>query len=379
MWRKYEMKSQISQVLPEKFRQRHQLMLYLYDLLVDFLVKADKYRLSDVSFEFVSEGSIDFDLFDELSKQKDVVITEKIVVPHLFFSILRDLSHYLRESLSCAERGKVTVAFTLARKPLQDSIFYLSWLLVDSQGFVEKLQYEEPENYDVSKLKGKQDYVKTLFSSAIDIITKKKDLFGYSELIIDSDLLYDVLFNRKAPNSLTSAFDKSIHLVTNNRNYRTEKNNLNFIFADNKIWDDYWGLYYDKIPYVLLYIVEVVTSIFENTFEVDSDICEYNSLIRQLKTVYELGDEEHTKTIEPYFDILFDNESLVMWCDNCGNKFDFDVPLKNEIKSDYLFSCKKCGSLERVGQYFLDEEILLKVKSITIDNSNDNKWKLVES
>lgn len=373
------MKSQISQVLPEKFRQRHQLMLYLYDLLVDFLFKADKYRLSDVSFEFVSEGSIDFDLFDELSKQKDVVITEKIVVPHLFFSILRDLSHYLRESLSCAERGKVTVAFTLARKPLQDSIFYLSWLLVDSQGFVEKLQYEEPENYDVSKLKGKQDYVKTLFSSAIDIITKKKDLFGYSELIIDSDLLYDVLFNRKAPNSLTSAFDKSIHLVTNNRNYRTEKNNLNFIFADDKIWDDYWGLYYDKIPYVLLYIVEVVTSIFENTFEVDSDICEYNSLIRQLKTVYELGDEEHTKAIEPYFEILFDNESLDMWCDNCGNKFDFDVPLKNEIKSDYLFSCKKCGSLERVGQYFLDEEILLKVRSITIDNSNDNKWKLVES
>lgn len=123
----------------------------------------------------------------------------------------------------------------------------------------------------------------------------------------------------------------------------------------------------------------MVTSIFENTFEVDSDICEYNSLIRQLKTVYELGDEEHTKTIEPYFEILFDNESLDMWCDNCGNKFDFDVPLKNEIKSDYLFSCKKCGSLERVGQYFLDEEILLKVRSITIDNSNDNKWKLVES
>lgn len=64
------MKSQISQILPERFGQRHQLMLYLYDLLVDFLVKADKYRLSDISFEYVSEGSIDFDLFDELTSKK---------------------------------------------------------------------------------------------------------------------------------------------------------------------------------------------------------------------------------------------------------------------------------------------------------------------
>lgn len=62
------MKSQISQILPERFRQRHQLMLCLYELLVSFLVKADKYRMSDISFEYVSEGSIDLDLFDELSK-----------------------------------------------------------------------------------------------------------------------------------------------------------------------------------------------------------------------------------------------------------------------------------------------------------------------
>lgn len=84
--------------------------------------------------------------------------------------------------------------------------------------------------------------------------------------------LYDILV--KAENSLTSAFDKSIHLVTNNKNYPTEKKNLNFIFADDKILDEFWDLYYEKIPYILLYIVEVVVAIFEKYIEIKKETVE---------------------------------------------------------------------------------------------------------
>ncbi len=48
-------KSHISELLPTKYRKRHQLMLYLYDILVDILVKADKYQLSSLSFRFTNE------------------------------------------------------------------------------------------------------------------------------------------------------------------------------------------------------------------------------------------------------------------------------------------------------------------------------------
>lgn len=93
-------KSHISELLPTKYRKRHQLMLYLYDILVDMLVKADKYHLSNLSFRFIKEINGEIDLFDELDRQKDLDISEYVYIPHIFFSILRDLNYYLFESLS---------------------------------------------------------------------------------------------------------------------------------------------------------------------------------------------------------------------------------------------------------------------------------------
>ena len=79
-------KSHISELLPTKYRKRHQLMLYLYDILVDMLVKADKYQLSNLSFRFTNKINSEIDLFDELDRQKDLDISEYIYTSHLFFN-----------------------------------------------------------------------------------------------------------------------------------------------------------------------------------------------------------------------------------------------------------------------------------------------------
>ena len=60
-------KSHISELLPTKYRKHHQLMLYLYDILVDILVKADKYQLSSISFRFTTEINDKIVLFEECS------------------------------------------------------------------------------------------------------------------------------------------------------------------------------------------------------------------------------------------------------------------------------------------------------------------------
>lgn len=79
-------KSLISELLPTKYRKRHELMLYLYDILVDMLVKADKYQLSNLSFRFTNKINSEIDLFDELDRQKDLDISEYIYTSHLFFN-----------------------------------------------------------------------------------------------------------------------------------------------------------------------------------------------------------------------------------------------------------------------------------------------------
>lgn len=369
--------SYILELLPAKYIKRHQLMLYLYDILVDILVKADKYKLSSLSFKFTNEVDEQLELFDELERRKDRDISEKVFIPHIFFSILRDLNYYLFESLSCIERGKVTVAFSLARKPLQDNLFYLSWILVQPHEFLGKMQYGSPKEYDVSDLKGKKDFVIDLFSKAKVLVQSKNSSLDFSQELLNPELLYDVIYNRKAENSLTSAFDKSIHLVTRNKNYPTEKQNLNFIFADDEIWDEFWNLYYEKIPYILLYLVEVIVAIFEKYVDIDEETSEFNRYIRNLKIILALSEDDN-KELESIFDLIFSSDHLSMNCDECGNQFEFNMALVNEIREDYLYTCQKCGFVERLGQYFVSDELLSHRRKIMIDNSDSKNWKLVK-
>ena len=118
-------KSHISELLPTKYRKRHQLMLYLYDILVDMLVKADKYQLSNLSFRFTKEINGEIDLFDELDRQKDLDISEYVYIPHIFFSILRDLNYYLFESLSCIAVSYTHLDVYKRQGPCRYLIYYL--------------------------------------------------------------------------------------------------------------------------------------------------------------------------------------------------------------------------------------------------------------
>lgn len=379
------MESYLSELLPERFKDRHKLMLYSYDILVDILMKADKYGLSNLSFEFtnnlIDEISEDFNIFDELNCRKDVEISEKLLIPHIYFSLLRDLNYYLYESLSCIERGKVTVAFTLARKPLQDNLFYLCWILTDSQVFLKKMKYENPKKYDVSNFKGNKEYMVDLFSQVKKIIESKGDSFmDMGQFIFDPSMLYDVIYNKKASNSLTSVFDKSIHLVTNNSNYPTDNQNLNFVFATDKIWNEFWDLYYDKIIYIILFLVEISLSIFEKIYDIDTNISEFNRYIRNTKALLALSNQEDTKKeVESIFDILFDDDFTEFTCDHCDEQLEFSPEFVRELKKNYLFTCSNCGYVDRLGQYFTEHEFFTKQdRRIIIDNSDDVHWKIIQ-
>lgn len=131
------------------------------------------------------------------------------------------------------------------------------------------MKYENPKKYDVSNFKGNKEYMVDLFSQVKKIIESKGDSFkDIGQFIFDPSMLYYIIYNKKASNSLTSVFDKSIHLVTNNSNYPTDNQNLNFVFATDKIWNEFWDLYYDKIIYIILFLVEISLSIFEKIYDI---------------------------------------------------------------------------------------------------------------
>ncbi|MDS8284760.1 hypothetical protein RLH78_00825, partial [Streptococcus pneumoniae] len=86
---------------------------------------------------------------------------------------------------------------------------------------------------------------------------------------------------------------------------------------------------------------------------------------------------EENKELESIFDLLFSSDNLSMTCEECGRLYKFNSILVREIKEDYLYTCQNCGFVERLGQYFVSDELLNYKRKIVIDNSDNENWKLV--
>lgn len=327
----------ISPYLPKKFITRHELLLFFNDILVDMLEKADKYNLTSSTINIKNNKEIPSDvdnIIDWLIENGYKDEAFKSTKAHVFFSLLRDFMFYMHESFSCSERGKVTVAFSNSRKPIKDNLFYMCWLLVDSEELLTKLLDEDPKTFDVSRM----DYEDK--ERIIDEATRKINF------PLSGEMLTEVIYNRKSARGLSSIWDKTLHIITGNRNYPTSVGNLNFIFADDEVWDEHWNAYYEKIPFIMTFASKVSITLFEEIAGVSNDIKTFNQLIRSIKYDMTFSDDFNPDNYKNLF-----NE-LLFTCEECEGEFKLDEKLEMEFISDYLFSCPNCESLERVGQYY---------------------------
>lgn len=332
-------KSYISPELPDKFLAKHQLMLYFNDLLVDLLVKADEKDLSSEKIDLKDNETIPEDIspIDWLIENGYKDVAFKSTKSHVYFSLLRDFMFYMHESFSCSERGKVTVAFANSRKPIKDNLFYMCWLLVDSKEFISKLLYDEPRSFEVSTIG--PDFIIHILKESV----KKVDF------PLTGELLAEIIYDKKSPKSLAGIWDKSLHVVTNDKRYPTPVGTLNFIFADDEIWDEYWETYYNKISHIMNFAVKVSIALFEEIAKVDEDTKLLNKFIRNMK--YDLTYSNKFES-EFYKDIF---KHLSFTCEECNGTFKLEEHVLHEFIYDYLFTCPYCEYVERVGQYYFGE------------------------
>lgn len=331
----------ISELLPEEFTIRHGLLLYYNDLIVDILQIADRYNLSKVGFQLTKDNNIpseDVDIIDWFLKNNMEEKAYEVVKPHLFFSLLKDFIFYMHESFDCSERGKVTVAYTLSRKPIKDTLFYLCWLLVDEKDFIKRLISQEPGKYDTSKIS--REKKKKIINRACKLVNEDSE----------EDLYFNLIYKGNCEYTLSSIWDQSLHLVTGNKNYPTESGNLNFIFATDEIWKDYWKMYYEKIPALMQLAVEISIALFESILKPDENVILLNKMLRdhKLSKVY----------INDYEDTLFKKlfGVLIVKCDECSKGYNLQGEVLTEFANDYLYTCPYCGTQERVGEYLFSEK-----------------------
>lgn len=342
-------------LLPQKYWKQQDYLLYAYDVIADMLRQADKKELSAVTLEFdnLAQG-------ESFEKADDILVwmdkngyhdaSIKFFESHVFFSLLKDFCFYMYESISCAARGKVTVAYTLLRKPIRDNLLYLEWLLADKEDLYNKLIYCNFNEYDISKIK--PDKVEDIIKSA-----SQKSYMGTA---INSDNnVYAFRFSRKEDIGLQRIWDQSMHLVTCNKNYKTDDGNLNFIFATNDIWDEYWNYYYLVLPQLMAYAIEICEALFLNVVKLDAFELLFNRTIRfnkyaNVHTKIKEMDIFRMQSIKLVALLKENNIEASMKCECCTNDISISDEIVKEMIENWTVICPHCGQEHNICKYYTD-------------------------
>ena len=149
------------------------------------------------------------------------------------------------------QKWDAPVAYSLFRKPFKDNLFLLEWLLGDPTDFIPKFHLEEPERYEPSKVP--EDRKIEIINSAI---SKTKFSSFY-----DSKFIYKMRYDKQNIFGFEPMWNKSMHIVTSHKTYKTEKQNLNFIFSNEEDRYAQWNHIYSFVPYLLFYAYDVADAL----------------------------------------------------------------------------------------------------------------------
>ncbi|MHA7582059.1 hypothetical protein ACX12E_16960 [Paenibacillus vandeheii] len=348
--------------LPEKHWDSHDYLLYLYDVIADMIRKSDQNKLTSFKLQFDNEETAhsfenEEDMFKWMDENGFHETSVKVFQSHVFFSLLTDFCYYLYESLSCAKRGKVTVAYTLLRKPIRDNLLYLEWLLDDCEEFYSAFLYGSIEQCDVANYK---IFDKTRIQKIVDSASKKTYM---GEQLNNNNFLYTLRFNNKDVRGLQRIWNQSMHLITTSPNYSTNQGNLNFIFADDKIWSDYWNYYYLVMPQLITYSLEICEAIFTNISKVNEFDLSFNRSVRYAKYNKTLPSLESIAELEIYpheiLNVLKKSGGVAaLTCEQCNQSIQIDDETMEKIVAGWFIKCNSCGEDHSICRYIVGIDVI---------------------
>lgn len=328
--------------LPEKYHKANNLCALIYDQIVEVLVDERYSALTKFEFEIdpKSKGieellSDKIHFFDWLRLNEFNDELTSVLTGHLAMSIVSDFSNFIHESCSCAQRGKMTVAYALLRKPFTDELLILEQLLNDPSNFVARFFHEgDPENYDPSSSKIDK---RNIISSATDKIN--------SGLIFTPEMIYDLRYDKSSRAGINGISNQALHIVTKDKNYRTSKQNLNFVFSTKDDFNKYWDHYYYFVPYLLIYAASIIDLIvFKCLPDSNEDISTLKQFRRLLGTIFWSEGIDGKETDGSRRMLAAVSSEIEMYCNTCKKNIGLERADFELFFNSNLFLCPTCFS-----------------------------------
>ena len=330
-------------LLPKKYEFSHHFAFFLHDILAHMVVQGEKEKLFFVEFDFLSEK--DWKKFEQLNLSGESLwnwldnnnynwVTEQLAKKQCLVALLSDFCQYIYESLICSQKGKLSVAYSLLRKPLKDNLFYLEWLFSDPEEFHDSFHQSNPDEFSLSSI-SKENKLQ-IIANAISS-TKHKEW-------LSPEFIYDLRYNKNVDYGFESLWNKATHLITNFRAYTTEPGNFNFIFSDTESKLSQWDHYYSFLPLILFHAVEVLNSLLKNLTEkkYENTIDEFRRIVGFILWSHETNSDSDSKSLLKHArDIL---NVFKLSCPICRKKVSL---IQQNLKSFFYNSgltCQICGT-----------------------------------
>lgn len=358
-------------VLPKEFHYINNVCAILYDQIVDLFRYKDYEGFNSHKIRFdtrldqeeigsfkSSEELLQYLIRNEMHDELTDTLTK-----HVATAVISDFSNFIYEAISAAAKCKVTVAFSLLRKPFTDELTLLERLFAEPKTFVENFYIEgDIKKYDPSNntTSNKLDH----FELTKKCIAKMKyNSFLYSSLV------HDVRYDKSFPGAIQELSNKSIHIVTNNKNYKTEAKSLNYIFDVVSNIEQYLHTFYINTYYLLLYSAAIIDELYFRylTDQEHHSLRKSKALRRffSLILVQMADEEEPDRNILKVVFKIFENDK--MKCCNC--QFEF-IPRVIDLEQYFFeenFKCPQClqyliGSDEELMSFVSRFDVVLNTK-----------------
>ncbi|MCP9761397.1 hypothetical protein [Lacihabitans soyangensis] len=245
--------------LPQEFHKPHKSCEFLLYQIEDF-VTADTFKdlkVQTIQFDkevelIDGEHILDYLLRNNKSDKHDEIITSNILN-----AVIADTCQFLQIALFASLQQRLTVTFSLLRKPFVYNLLVILRLYLTSD-FLDRFNKED--SFDTTGL-SQENIIELLNASESLLFTKS----------IKALDVYDFIFNPALSDSLVNMSNKALHpSTTRNKNNKTEIQNINFVFSTKDSIMTQWDYLYRRLPFLLLYLNEILELIMFDHLKLDS-------------------------------------------------------------------------------------------------------------
>lgn len=266
---------------PEDFAYAHGLCMLVCKFSMQIVLSGHAHNVFGLKVEAsedeIAQLDVSQDIWEWLEQTGRNEDRAELTARVAFQAVLEDMMICLEKAVECAGEGKMTLAFMLLRKPLEENLIILEEIARGKIAFADK--FENARNLiEKAGYGGLSGHAKRIQ----DVL----DIAGLQD-VFDASYLAELRYDKNSRDTFYGVCNKAMHLFTSKQPIATEEMNINLIFSSEKELLTQAAYFYSRLPYLLIYIMEMLEHVVGSIVSTHAEYVNYQR--RRVYSLFLLG------------------------------------------------------------------------------------------